>query len=83
MYAQNRILSCKEFYTMRRVLTSIAVLLCCFTIAATPANAELKVGDKVPDFTLKGSDGKSYTLSKLSEKQVVVIAWFPKAFTGG
>jgi len=52
-------------------------------MAAMPAEAELKVGDQVPDFTLKGSDGESYTLSKLTKKQVVVIAWFPKAFTGG
>ena len=68
---------------MRRILTSIAVVLCCFSMAAMPAEAELKVGDQVPDFTLKGSDGESYTLSKLTKKQVVVIAWFPKAFTGG
>ena len=68
---------------MRRMITSLAILLACFLMASTPANAELKVGDSVPDFTLKGSDGKSYTLSKLTEKQVVVIAWFPKAFTGG
>lgn len=45
--------------------------------------AELKVGDKAPDFELKGSDGKTYKLSKLLEQQVVVVAWYPKAFTGG
>ncbi len=44
---------------------------------------ELKVGDKAPDFTLSGSDGKTYTLSDFKGKQAVVIAWFPKAFTGG
>jgi len=53
------------------------------TLRATPAAAadELKVGDLAPDFTLPGSDGKTYTLSKL--KKHVVLAWFPKAFTGG
>jgi peroxiredoxin Q/BCP len=43
---------------------------------------ELKVGDIAPDFTLKASDGQTYTLSKLRGK-TVVLAWFPKAFTGG
>jgi peroxiredoxin Q/BCP len=45
--------------------------------------ADLKVGDAAPDFALKGSDGKTYKLSDYKGKQAVVIAWFPKAFTGG
>jgi peroxiredoxin Q/BCP len=44
---------------------------------------DLKVGDKAPDFSMKGSDGKSYSLSDFKGKKAVVIAWFPKAFTGG
>jgi peroxiredoxin Q/BCP len=44
---------------------------------------ELKVGDKAPDFSLKGSDGKTYKLSDFKGKQAVVLAWFPKAFTSG
>ena len=48
------------------------------------ANAkELKVGDTAPEFELAGSDGKTYKLSQFQGKQVVVVAWFPKAFTGG
>ena len=43
---------------------------------------ELKVGALAPDFTLPASDGQAYTLSKLRGK-TVVLAWFPKAFTGG
>jgi len=35
-----------------------------------------------PDFTLPGSDGKTYSLADLKGK-TVVLAWFPKAFTGG
>ncbi len=42
-----------------------------------------KVGDKAPDFTLKASDGKTYSLADFKGKKGVVIAWFPKAFTGG
>lgn len=47
-----------------------------------PGQPELKVGDVAPDFTLPGSDGKTYSLSKLRGK-AVVLAWFPKAFTAG
>ena len=45
--------------------------------------ADLKVGDAAPDCALKGSDGKTYKLSDYKGNQAVVIAWFPKAFTGG
>jgi thioredoxin-dependent peroxiredoxin len=46
-------------------------------------SVELKVGDEAPDFTLPGSDGQSYHLRDYRGKRAVVIAWFPKAFTGG
>jgi alpha-amylase len=47
---------------------------------AAPVDAadELKVGDKAPDFTLKASDGKTYSLSDFKGKQAVVINWFPR-----
>jgi thioredoxin-dependent peroxiredoxin len=53
-------------------------------IAQTPVagQPELKVGDAAPDFTLSASDGKTYSLSKLRGR-AVVLAWFPKAFTAG
>jgi peroxiredoxin Q/BCP len=44
--------------------------------------AELKVGDSAPEFALPGTDGKTYRLSELKGK-TVVLAWFPKAFTAG
>ena len=43
---------------------------------------ELKPGDLAPDFALPGSDGRTYRLKDLAG-QPVVVAWFPKAFTGG
>jgi peroxiredoxin Q/BCP len=45
--------------------------------------AELGVGDDAPDFKLIGSDGKTYTNADFKGKQALVIAFFPKAFTGG
>jgi peroxiredoxin Q/BCP len=45
--------------------------------------ADLVVGSPAPAFTLQGSDGKAYTLAQFAGKEGVVLAWFPKAFTGG
>jgi hypothetical protein len=39
----------------------------------------LSPGDLAPDFSLPGSDGKTYTLSEFRGVRPVVIAWFPKA----
>jgi len=51
--------------------------------AQAPApEAKLKAGDKAPEFALQGSDGKVHRLSDYKGK-TVVLAWFPKAFTGG
>jgi peroxiredoxin Q/BCP len=30
-----------------------------------------------------GSDGKTYSSDQFKGKKAVVIAWYPKAFTGG
>jgi len=49
--------------------------------AANPGG--LKVGDKAPDFDLMASDGQQHKLSDHIGKEAVVVAWFPKAFTGG
>ncbi len=43
----------------------------------------LEEGDKAPDFQLQASDGMTYTLSQFAGEKPVVIAFFPKAFTGG
>jgi peroxiredoxin Q/BCP len=52
------------------------------SILSLPALA-LEVGDPAPDFSLQGSNGKTYSLADFKGKQAVVIAWFPKAFTRG
>ena len=52
-------------------------------LGMTASAAELKAGDAAPNFKLQGSDGKTHSLADFKGKQAVVIAWFPKAFTGG
>jgi cytochrome oxidase Cu insertion factor (SCO1/SenC/PrrC family) len=50
--------------------------------AQPSAAPTLRVGDPAPPFELQGSDGKVHRLSDHKGK-TVVLAWFPKAFTGG
>jgi len=63
----------------RTLVVAIGCVLACGAARA----AELKVGDPAPEFALVGSDGKTHRLSDYRGKQAVVLAWFPKAFTGG
>lgn len=66
---------------LKALLAVIAVALC---VPCGDALAEeLKVGDKAPSFAMVGSDGKTYKSEDLNGKKAYVIAWFPKAFTGG
>lgn len=54
-----------------------------FAFGSTGASAEdLDVGDDAPAFELPGSDGNTHSLAQY-EGTTVVLAWFPKAFTGG
>jgi peroxiredoxin Q/BCP len=52
-------------------------------LAAGDSAKGLEVGDTAPPFSLVGSDGKTYDLEEFVGKKAVVVAWFPKAFTGG
>ena len=65
-----------------KTLCLVAALGFALSCAAARA-AELKLGDAAPEFSLVGSDGKTHKLSDYKGKQAVVLAWFPKAFTGG
>lgn len=73
---------------MKKALRMLPLALVACGLLSSPSAAqtpamELKVGDQAPDFTLPATDGKTYTLSKELKGHWVVLAWFPKAFTGG
>jgi peroxiredoxin Q/BCP len=72
---------------MKTVSSSIGRALGAFALCGaftlTASAKDLKAGDMAPDFSVKASDGKTYTLKQFRGKQAVVIAWFPKAFTPG
>ena len=71
--------------TMLGLAASVLVAGLSAQATQTPAQPPAKlvnVGDMAPAFSLAGSDGKTHKLSDYKGK-AVVLAWFPKAFTGG
>ena len=67
------------------VLALAALSMPAFAQNAAP-HTNLKVGDMAPDFTIAGrmnTSGKEIKLSDFRGKKVVVLAFFPAAFTGG
>ena len=66
---------------MKKMFVGLTALSLC--LAIVPALGEVAVGDDAPKFELKGSDGKTYSSDQFKGKKAVVIAWYPKAFTGG
>jgi peroxiredoxin Q/BCP len=54
-----------------------------FALHAQSGKTHLKVGDAAPDFKLASSVGKPFTLSEFKGRKMVVLAFFPAAFTGG
>lgn len=65
------------------MLTRNTLFTLVFALFGAAHALALEVGDPAPDFTLQGSDGKTYSLSDFRGEQAVVLAWFPKAFTRG
>lgn len=68
---------------MKRLIASLGVVA---LLAASPAMAALKVGDKAPDFTAKAAlAGKDFDfkLAKALKKGPVVLYFFPAAYTAG
>lgn len=69
-------------YVNRLTRTAFAALVAVMALSSQFA-AALEVGEKAPDFSLQASDGNTYSLSQFIGQRPVVIAFFPKAFTGG
>lgn len=68
------------------VLALALAALPVFAQNAPPPKTFLKVGDMAPDFTISGrmnTSGKDIKLSDFRGKKVVILAFFPAAFTGG
>ncbi len=63
--------------------TGLWALSCATGLVGVAGAVELKPGDAAPAFSLQGSDGKKHSLEDYRGKKVVVLAWFPKAFTPG
>lgn len=68
---------------MKNSWLTALTLLASLGLGSGMTHAETSVGDQVPDFELIGSDGKTYSSKQLKGKKAFVIAWYPKAFTGG
>jgi peroxiredoxin Q/BCP len=67
-------------YRIAASLLSLAAGFIAWARADTPMPA---VGQPAPDFALLGSDGRAHSLRSFKGRQPVVLAFYPKAFTGG
>jgi peroxiredoxin len=52
-------------------------------LAAADTPVRVAPGEVAPDFSLSASNGKTVKLADYRGKKTVVLAFFPKAFTGG
>ncbi len=68
---------------MPRILRAVFAALFALSMAAAGQAAELKVGDKAPDFTLPDQNGNKVHLAEFQGKKNVVLAFYVLAFTGG
>ena len=64
----------------RTILTALLALVA--GVLLVGAASALEVGQKAPDFTLNGTDGKPVKLSDLTAKGPIVLYTFIAAFTG-
>jgi peroxiredoxin Q/BCP len=65
----------------RSLLLRSVVASALISVALVGVASALEVGQKAPDFTLNGTDGKPVKLSELTAKGPVVIYTFIAAFT--
>lgn len=70
-----------EMRSPRNIVTSLLAGVVASLLFVSAVSA-LEVGQKAPDFTLNGTDGKPVKLSDLTAKGPVVLYTFIAAFTG-
>lgn len=68
---------------MKNLLAVVTLAFSGAVLADEAPTQSLEEGMPAPDWTLPGSDGKTYALADLLKEGPVVLAWFPKAFTPG
>lgn len=66
---------------MKTILKNI-VLFISSSLFSSAGATQVLVGQTIPDFEMIGTDGVPYSKDTL-EGNYFVIAFFPKAFTGG
>jgi len=66
----------------KSLLLRSLVIAALVSLAWAGVASALDVGQKAPEFTLNGTDGKPVKLSELTAKGPVVIYTFIAAFTG-
>ena len=64
-------------------LAGLALVVGIVAVAVTNFASSLQPDQLAPAFDLPGSDGERYRLDQFVGQQAVVLAWFPKADTGG
>jgi peroxiredoxin Q/BCP len=61
------------------VVSGLSVLL----MPLFGTSADLKVGDRAPDFSLPDQNGKTVKLADFHGKKTVILAFYPRASTPG
>ena len=65
---------------MKRTALTLIIISSVFVISA----AQVRLGEKVPNFTATDQDGEQWVLKKnLKESDYMVVYFYPGAFTGG
>ena len=65
------------------ILTTVILIITASGEKAVTTPDTLKVGMVAPDFTLKDEEGVERSLSDYLGKKNIVLAFYPKDFTGG
>jgi peroxiredoxin len=68
---------------MRAPTTILLLALLASAAAAEEVKKPVAVGQEAPEIRLKDQDGKLVSLSDFRGKKNVVLAFYPKSFTGG